>query len=192
MSGGGIVTPPVALLRVSGYSSETAGEAGRALEIFLFGGIMEYYRDVNYQADDQVRPHCQNQTCSSQNQALTRHPQPGIPHIFRGTQAFQITSDAIERTVQYGNPPPPHKVTIHLLTPLFHADFELPYAHSLQPTNPSAMRPMARPAPSAASTMDPTIRNLLAHPVRGYNVRVGNGSALQQVPVDPSIRVQAA
>ena len=48
------MTPPQPPFDLDGYSDSQAGESGRTLETFLFGGTMEYYRDANHSGNDQV------------------------------------------------------------------------------------------------------------------------------------------
>ena len=52
---GEAVTPPRIRAQVSGYSDKYKGEAGRNLELILFGGSLEYYHG-DAEDDSQASP----------------------------------------------------------------------------------------------------------------------------------------
>ena len=52
------------------------------------------------------------------------------------------------------------------------------------------MQAMGHPALNAVTAMDPTIRNLLAHPSQGYDISIDSLSIIRQVPANPSLLVK--
>jgi len=101
LNNGRVGTP--AQVTVTGYGNQgtAEGESGRWLELNLFGGTSEYYRDPN-QGAGQVsnqRPSCEPLFSVATGLIMRK---TGIPHqIDASGWAWRIDPDTINRVVQY-------------------------------------------------------------------------------------------